>query len=201
MHEFIQNILIYVVIITVLRGIITNDIYKQYFKFVSGLVMILLMMSPVLNFIYDDGEWYRKVEEVIIQSDIDDINDELKTAEGGFEDMLMKNCKSVIAEKVEKLAEKEGIVIGSVDVGIKNKNDEIDIYNIDVEIITDNKKDVSQKRDNGEKEIDRVTVDVINIGNERKIRKKEKLSDNELHLQSDICDYFILEKDRVTLWH
>lgn len=201
MHEFIQNILIYVVIITVLRGIITNDIYKQYFKFVSGLVMILLMMSPVLNFIYDDGEWYRKVEEVIIQSDIDDINDELKTAEGGFEDMLMKNCKSVIAEKVEKLAEKEGIVIGSVDVGIKNKNDEIDIYNIDVEIITDNKKDVSQKRDNGEKEIDRVTVDVINIGNEKKIRKKEKLSDNELHLQSDICDYFILEKDRVTLWH
>ena len=201
MHEFIQNILIYVVIITVLRGIITNDIYKQYFKFVSGLVMILLMMSPVLNFIYDDGEWYRKVEEVIIQSDIDDINAELKTAEGGFEDMLMKNCKSVIAEKVEKLAEKEGIVIGSVDVGIKNKNDEIDIYNIDVEIITDNKKDVSQKRDNGEKEIDRVTVDVINIGNEKKIRKKEKLSDNELHLQSDICDYFILEKDRVTLWH
>lgn len=201
MHEFIQNILIYVVIITVLRGIITNDIYKQYFKFVSGLVMILLMMSPVLNFIYDDGEWYRKVEEVIIQSDIDDINDELKTAEGGFEDMLMKNCKSVIAEKVEKLAEKEGIVIGSVDVGIKNKNDEIDIYNIDVEIITDNKKDVSQKRDDGEKEIDRVTVDVINIGNEKKIRKKEKLSDNELHLQSDICDYFILEKDRVTLWH
>ena len=201
MHEFIQNILIYVVIITVLRGIITNDIYKQYFKFVSGLVMILLMMSPVLNFIYDDGEWYRKVEEVIIQSDIDDINDELKTAEGGFEDMLMKNCKSVIAEKVEKLAEKEDIVIGSVDVGIKNKNDEIDIYNIDVEIITDNKKDVSQKRDNGEKEIDRVTVDVINIGNERKIRKKEKLSDNELLLQSDICDYFILEKDRVTLWH
>ena len=201
MHEFIQNILIYVVIITVLRGIITNDIYKQYFKFVSGMVMILLMMSPVLNFIYDDGEWYRKVEEVIIQSDIDDINDELKTAEGGFEDMLMKNCKSVIAEKVEKLAEKEGIVIGSVDVGIKNKNDEIDIYNIDVEIITDNKKDVSQKRDDGEKEIDRVTVDVINIGNEKKIRKKEKLSDNELHLQSDICDYFILEKDRVTLWH
>ena len=201
MHEFIQNILIYVVIITVLRGIITNDIYKQYFKFVSGLVMILLMMSPVLNFIYDDGEWYRKVEEVIIQSDIDDINAELKTAEGGFEDMLMKNCKSVIAEKVEKLAEKEGIVIGSVDVGIKNKNDEIDIYNIDVEIITDNKKDVSQKRDDGEKEIDRVTVDVINIGNEKKIRKKEKLSDNELHLQSDICDYFILEKDRVTLWH
>ena len=201
MHEFIQNILIYVVIITVLRGIITNDIYKQYFKFVSGMVMILLMMSPVLNFIYDDGEWYRKVEEVIIQSDIDDINDELKTAEGGFEDMLMKNCKSVIAEKVEKLAEKEDIVIGSVDVGIKNKNDEIDIYNIDVEIITDNKKDVSQKRDNGEKEIDQVTVDVINIGNERKIRKKEKLSDNELLLQSDICDYFILEKDRVTLWH
>ena len=201
MHEFIQNILIYVVIITVLRGIITNDLYKQYYKFVSGLVMILLMMSPVLNFIYDDGEWYRKVEEVIIQSDIDDINDELKTAEGGFEDMLMKNCKSVIAEKVEKLAEKEGIVIGSVDVGIKNKNDEIDIYNIDVEIITDNKKDVSQKRDDGEKEIDRVTVDVINIGNEKKIRKKEKLSDNELHLQSDICDYFILEKDRVTLWH
>ena len=59
MHEFIQNILIYVVIITVLRGIITNDIYKQYFKFVSGLVMILLMMLPVLNFIYDDGERYR----------------------------------------------------------------------------------------------------------------------------------------------
>ena len=204
MHQFIQNILIYVVIITVLRGIITNDIYKQYFKFVSGLVMILLMISPILNFIYDDGEWYKKIEETIMQSDIEDVNDELKAADGGFEDMIIKNCKSEIEDKVEKMAEKEGVRTGDIDVDIKKEDDEISLCSIDVEVIKNN-KDVYQKGDSEENKSDSIQVDAIKIGEVGKSEKtsdnKQKLSDSEKKLKSDICDYFVLGKDRVTLWH
>ena len=42
-----------------------------------------------------------------MQSDIEDVNDELKAADGDFEDMIIKKCKSEIEDKVEKMAEKE----------------------------------------------------------------------------------------------
>ena len=85
MHELIRSILIYVVIVTVLRGIITNENYKRYFKFVSGIIMILMMISPILNFIYDFGGWYQKLEHIMLKCDIDEVNDELKVSDGIFE--------------------------------------------------------------------------------------------------------------------
>ena len=54
MQEWIRQIIIYVILVTVLRGLIMKPQYEQYFRFFSGIVLILLVVSPVLRVIHQD---------------------------------------------------------------------------------------------------------------------------------------------------
>ena len=57
MQEWIRQIIIYVILVTVLRGLIMKPQYEQYFRFFSGIVLILLVVSPVLRVIHQDTAW------------------------------------------------------------------------------------------------------------------------------------------------
>lgn len=50
MQEWIRQIIIYVILVTVLRGLIMKPQYEQYFRFFSGIVLILLVVSPCYAF-------------------------------------------------------------------------------------------------------------------------------------------------------
>lgn len=45
MTDFVKNILVFVLIVTVMKGIINNESFKMYFKFFSGLVLVLLILA------------------------------------------------------------------------------------------------------------------------------------------------------------
>lgn len=48
-YEWIQNLTFYLVIITAVMQIVPGNSYHKYIKFFSGLVMILLMLTPILK--------------------------------------------------------------------------------------------------------------------------------------------------------
>ena len=56
MQEWIRQIIIYVILVTVLRGLIMKPQYEQYFRFFSGIVLILLVVSPVLRVLHQDTD-------------------------------------------------------------------------------------------------------------------------------------------------
>mgnify|MGYP000503686006 CR=1 FL=1 len=67
MQEWIRQIIIYVILVTVLRGLIMKPQYEQYFRFFSGIVLILLVVSPVLRVLHQDTAWHDTVEQYLFQ--------------------------------------------------------------------------------------------------------------------------------------
>lgn len=49
LYEWIRNVAFYLVIITAIIQILPNDTYKKYIHFFTGLVLILLLMTPILK--------------------------------------------------------------------------------------------------------------------------------------------------------
>ena len=56
LQKVIQSVLVYILIVTVLRGIVKNPRYGQYFQFFSGVILILILISPVFIFV-SVGRW------------------------------------------------------------------------------------------------------------------------------------------------
>lgn len=48
-YEWIQNTVFYLVIVTAVLAVIPGNGYKKYIQFFTGMVMILLLLTPVLK--------------------------------------------------------------------------------------------------------------------------------------------------------
>lgn len=55
LYEWIRNVAFYIVIITAVIQILPNNTYKKYIHFFTGLVLILLLMTPVLKILGMDN--------------------------------------------------------------------------------------------------------------------------------------------------
>lgn len=73
LYEWIQNLAFYLVIITAVIQILPGRSYKKYIQFFSGMVMILLMLTPILKLtgmessfheLYHSREYEMEKEEI-----------------------------------------------------------------------------------------------------------------------------------------
>ena len=70
MGELVSHILTFVVLITVLKGLISNEEYKQYFHFFSGMVMIVILCEPLFSFFNSDASWYQLIEDAVMEENV-----------------------------------------------------------------------------------------------------------------------------------
>ncbi len=73
LYEWMKNLAFYMVIITVALQMLPNNSYKKYLEFFTGLILILMLMSPILKILgiekefhkfYDQAEYEQKVKEI-----------------------------------------------------------------------------------------------------------------------------------------
>ena len=73
LYEWIENIAVYMVIITVAMQMVPNNSYKKYIRFFTGLILIIMMSGPILKIFgmeqelqefYQSAEYEQKVKEI-----------------------------------------------------------------------------------------------------------------------------------------
>lgn len=121
MQEWIQRILVYVIIVTVLRSLIARPQYQQYFRFLSGMILILLLLSPLFRFLGNEGEWYQMLEEKVWKMDMEEIDTELAVAEGDFQTIVLEEYENTVKRQVRKMGEQQGISVKKTTVNISEE--------------------------------------------------------------------------------
>ena len=64
--QMIQNILVYVIMINVLQGLVTSQGFREIFRFVGGMILIVLCVSPILSRISDTDQIGKYRTQIII---------------------------------------------------------------------------------------------------------------------------------------
>ena len=50
LKEWIQNITYYFIIVALILQMVPEKSYRKYIQFITGLILILLLLEPILNF-------------------------------------------------------------------------------------------------------------------------------------------------------
>ncbi|MDD7404228.1 MAG: stage III sporulation protein AF [Butyribacter sp.] len=202
MKELIQNILVYVVIVSVLRGLITNTKYAQYFQFFSGMIMVLIMLNPLLHFFQFENTWYDLLEENFVKMDLEDIQEEMKIADDSFADMVKEEYKKTVEKQVSAMAEEKGVTLEDVTVTLAEKEEVCQIAAITGKTVS--KKTGANAGTGKQEDTDNlISVETIQIGQNKWQEEGEKQEDTSKQarkLQQQICSYFLIGEDRVHLW-
>lgn len=204
MADFIKSVLIFTLLVTVMKGLINSESFRMYFKFFSGLVLILLMITPLVNFLSGDNGWYSLLEQEIFNFNLEGINDELEVADGKFEEIIREQCKKDIKEQVIKLADNRGINIKNIDISLGEQDNSIQISSIDININKENKtnyQDINTIQNIEDIEIADITGDMeaVDAMSDEADRKKAS-GKNVRKLKEDISTYFIIKEAAVNIW-
>ena len=183
MKELIQRLMIYVIIVSALKGLLTNKQYEEYFRFFSGMLMLLMFLFPVLSLFGSSTEWYQRLEKNLLQMDIREIQGTLKIADHGFENIVVKEYKEALEKEVVLSAKEEGISLKGTEVLLEKGDDGICIAEISAEMEEKTKGEGKTKEEETETDIrgetetaGEIAVQTIQIGEESD--KEEKVEDD-----------------------
>ncbi len=78
-YEWVQNIAIYLVLMTAIMQVVPNTEYQKYVKFYMGLVVVLMLCSPVIkilgleqrvNITYSAKKYRMEFDQLLEQSEV-----------------------------------------------------------------------------------------------------------------------------------
>ena len=204
MADFIKSVLIFTLLVTVMKGLINSESFRMYFKFFSGLVLILLMITPLVNFLSGDNGWYSLLEQEIFNFNLEGINYELEVSDGKFDEIIREQCKKDIKEQVIKLADNRGINIKNIDISLGEQDNSIQISSIDININKENKtnyNDINTIQNIEDIEIADITgnMEAVDAMSDEAGKKKAS-GKNVRKLKEDISTYFIIKEAAVNIW-
>lgn len=196
--QMIQNILVYVIMINVLQGLVTSQGFREIFRFVGGMILIVLCVSPILSRISDTDQIGKYLEEKLFQGEMDQLEQETKLAEGDFEKIMLRRCRSELEEQVNTMVEKEGKTPGKVEVALKkNRKGSLQLKQVTVILENDNIP-VSAP---GKGSFIRVQDIVIDDQMDHKLKTGSVTTDADtVKLQQQICKKYELSKKKVIVW-
>lgn len=79
LYEWIQNVAVYLVLMTAIIQVIPNNEYQKYVKFYMGLVIVMMLCSPLIkvfgleqrmNITYSAKKYRMEFDELLEQSDV-----------------------------------------------------------------------------------------------------------------------------------
>lgn len=116
LYEWIQNLAFYLVIITAVLQILPGKEYKKYIQFFSGMVMILLILTPILKLTGTQGRFNELYHSKQYEMEKEEIEKQQKYFENlDILDFLPNEYQGAVSQKEEKKNEK--IEVGEVRIG------------------------------------------------------------------------------------
>ena len=166
--SFITTLISILILITAMELISPDNSLKKYIKFILGIIIIAIIITPIVNF-FREGEdgvenLVNKYMDIEYKEDSKENIEDVNTRNTMFKKNLEENCNKILSEKF-------------VDMKFESNIDcDIDTYNIDYSInsvevkVSDKKvskiKEVIINRDDNSKEV---------ASNNEKIEKEEEI--------------------------
>ena len=164
----IKEIAYFVIIISLISNLISNEKYIKHIKLFTGIILILIIINPLLKFFNSGGSLKNVFEEESMVNNINELNRSLSGIEENISSQTINDYQVCINKKVKGDLEKEGYNVERVDSVIENKENpseeentfeiaKIDVYllensdqnqiSVNKVVIGENKKKVYQVSD------------------------------------------------------
>ncbi|WP_099466913.1 stage III sporulation protein AF [Konateibacter massiliensis] len=165
-YQWIKNIAFYMILITAVMNVIPNNNYKKYINLFTGIVMIILVISPISSLLGADIRLDTNFIKNIYNQELGNINlDTYEISETGATNLL-EEYKVEIGRQVEEIVEKEGYHMVEANITM-DEDRESETYG--------NLEKIGVVLTSGEEEGQRIVVSKIQIG-ENQVESPEEIS-------------------------
>lgn len=108
-YGWVKNIIYYMIFLSVVNNLLADSKYGKYIRFFSGMVLILLVVSPFTGGLHLDEQISSMFKSISFQNDTDDLKQDLWGMEERRLDQVIRKYEQAVAADVEAMAREEGL--------------------------------------------------------------------------------------------
>ncbi len=116
--EWAGSILSFLILITVIRGILPSKKYEPYLRLFSGLALILLVLQPITGGLGLETQIDRAFERISFQMDHEELDTQVLGIEKERQAQILKIYENDVADHVMAMAKEQGLPVESAKVEI-----------------------------------------------------------------------------------
>ena len=197
LQQMIQNVLVYVIMINILQGLVSSQSFREIFRFVGGMILIVLCISPVLSNISDTDMIGKYLQERLFQGELDQMKQETALAQGDMENVMLDECRKELERQLTQIAGQQGEENVQASVSLKKDSDGTLKLKKVTMILPQNAVQTTAKDD--EKSI-HVEDIVIDGGSQSASGQSGDTDSGTRKLKQTICEKYELPGKKVIVW-
>lgn len=183
-YNWIKNIAFYMILITAVMNVIPNKNYKKYINLFTGIVMIILVISPISTILGANARLDTNFIKNIYNQEIKNIKLDTYQISDTSSSNLLEEYKNKISEQVEEIVNKEGYFVVDSKVVMEEDRDSEDYGTL---------KGIQVVLSNEEKKNQKIVVNKIEIG------KKQFENPEEISVKNVIDDFYNIGLDNINV--
>lgn len=190
-YEWVRNIVIYLILNTIIMNLLGNSSYKKYISIVSGMILLLIVISPFMKLLKMDEIFDYYLNANIYKSDMADYKKEIKLMEEKQKEAVFSNLKDRIKDQVKDLLKDEGLYLYDFDL-VMNQDEEsegfgeVELMNISAGYLEDEGRPVHK-----------INIEKITIIN--KTPKQSLPSPEEIQIKNKLSDFYNMKQDNINI--
>ena len=192
LQQMIRNILVYVIMINILQGLVSSESFREIFRFVGGMILIVLCISPVLSNISDTDMIGKYLQEQLFQGELDQLKLETALAQGNMENVMLDECRKELERQLTQIAGQQGEENVQASVSLKkDSNGMLKLKKVTM-ILPENAVQTATKGDEKSIHVEDIVIDGDSQSGETDSGTRK--------LKQTICEKYELPGKKVIVW-
>ncbi len=198
-YSWIKNILIYMIINTIIMNLLGNKSYKKYVSIVSGMILVLIVISPVMKLMNLEGnlDYYLQANEFSIETS--DFKNDLSRMEEEQSDAIFAEYKEKIRSQVEELLLEESVTLESFRLILNQDSTSTAFGEIISMKISANMESVKDDKNKGGLSVEEIEIANIIIGETSENADQRVPSPMEIKLKNKLSDFYNIEQGNINI--
>ena len=184
-YNYAKEILFFLLFMNLCMQLPGATEYKRYVRFVFGIVLILLCLTPIVRMFGDEERISYYLRKNLLQSELANSDAELFLAEGNRKNAIVEAYKEELCEQLVSLLQEEMLHLLQADFVLSE--DETEYGKIE-EIFV-----VAQYSSGGSS----ITIEPVQIGKSR--QEAEFLSPMEIHIKNKLAVFYNVEESNINV--
>ena len=194
MLEYIRGIAIFIIVESIILGVVNNEDYRKLIKICSGMVLVILILAPINNVLGFSDTILGYFNKNINNNQVEELRNSISLSVDKIEeDSVKAQYEELINQQLSPFVETQGFVILQVQV-IFDENKENYIGQIIVIISEKDKKAESSTDIN--KKIEDVEKIEISVGNKIKENQDDPVL---MTIKNKIIDMYGISYEKITV--
>lgn len=183
-YQWIKNIAFYMILITAVMNVIPNNNYKKYINLFTGIVMIILVISPISNFLGASTRLDTNFIKNIYNQELNNIKVDAYQISDTSSSKLLEEYKNEISQQVDEIVKKEGYFVVESKIVMNEDRDSDNYGNLEgLQVVLSTQEKKNQK----------IVVDKIQIG------KKQFENPEEISVKNVLDDFYNVGLDNINV--